>query len=261
MKNKVVVISGASSGVGREIALTLTSNNYKVYNLSRRASNINGVIDIKCDITNEEDVKNSFNIISNKEKSIDVLINNSGFGISGPIEYTDISDSKRQFEVNFFGHHLVTTYFLKLLKDSGGKILFTSSLAALFSIPFQSFYSASKSSIESYAKALSSEVKSFNIEVAYIRLGDTKTDFTKNRNKLGEEHSEYKTKSSVHKMEIDEEKGMDPKVISKKYLKIIKKKHIKIEYTIGFSNKLLVFLSKILPVNLANKIVRKLYVK
>lgn len=260
MKNNVVVISGASSGVGREIAILLATSGYRVYNLSRSPSNLYGVVDMKCDITSDDDVKVCFNEIKRREKEIGVLINNSGMGISGPTVETPLEYAKKQFEVNFFGHHLVTSYFINIIKKGEGKILFTSSLAAPFSIPFQSFYSASKSSIESYAKALRNEIRDFGIDVCYIRLGDTKTSFTKNRIKLGLDNGSYNAIDSIRKMEIGEENGMDPRVIAKFYFKLIKRKHLKVEYTIGRKNKFLVRLNKFLPTNYVNKIVRKLYV-
>ena len=93
-----VVITGASSGIGKETAMAYLKNGDKVYCLSRRPCDLNGIINIKCDITDENQVESAFEEI----ETIDLLINNAGFGISGAVEYTELSEMKSQFELNFF---------------------------------------------------------------------------------------------------------------------------------------------------------------
>src|SRR5699024_8281018 len=94
-----------------------------------------------------------------KIEKIDLLINNAGFGVSGCVEFTDMGEIRAQFELNFFAHIAVTKAALPKLRESRGRVIFISSAASVFSIPFQSFYSATKSAVESVSLALSNELK------------------------------------------------------------------------------------------------------
>ena len=253
-----VLITGGSSGIGYEIAKLLISKNINVINISRSPCDIEGVKNILCDLTDFDKVNNIIDLIPN----IDVLINNAGFGISGAIIYSDILNIKKQYELNLFSSINLTNKIINKI-NKHGKIIFTSSLAAIFSIPFQSFYSSSKAALELYAKALRNELKIFDINVTFIRLGDIKTNFTDNREKMhiGDDVYKGSISKSVAKMEHDERNGMKPYKVAKAYYRIIKKKHVKVKYTVGFGNKLLSLLNKILPENLVNYIVSKIYIK
>lgn len=256
---KSVVITGASSGIGKEIATLLIEKGYKVTNISRRPSNIEGVTDVSCDITNEERVKEVFKDL----EDFDVLISNAGSGVSGAIEFQTAEEAKKQLDINFFGSVNVTKYAIPHLKNTKGKIIYTSSLAAIFAIPFQAYYSASKSALEAYSKALRNELKIFGVQTTFVRLGDIKTGFTANREKsaIGDDVYNGVISRSVAKMEKDEINGMDPKVVARKYYSIVKKKRVKVKYVVGFANNILSILEKMLPVSLANFVVEKLYVK
>lgn len=258
--SKVIIITGATSGIGLKIYESLVNQGCICYSISRRDS-INPY-HIKCDITNSKDIENAVSIITRKESKIDCLINCSGIGISGAIEFSNTNDIKKQFDVNFFGVVEFTNKFIPIFRKQGyGKIINISSLAAYCPIPFQAFYSASKSSLNTYSLALRNELKSFNIKVAFINLGDIKTNFTSNRIKsqLGDDIYKGVISKSVKKMENDEKNGMDPAKIGKAISKIVYRKHMKPKYTIGFTYKLLNILAKLLPTRLLNYIIYKLY--
>lgn len=255
--NMTVVITGASSGIGKETAMAFLKNGDKVYCLSRRPCDLNGIINIKCDITDENQVESAFEEI----ETIDLLINNAGFGISGAVEYTELSEMKSQFELNFFAQICVTQCALQKLKQSKGKIIFVSSAASVFSIPFQSFYSATKASIESLTAALRNELKMFDVQVGCVRLGDIKTGFTAAREKSfkGDEAYNGMISRSVSVMEKDETNGMPPSAVAKTILKISSKKKLPLVTTVGAQYKFLCFLSKILPSAIVNKLVASIY--
>ena len=252
-----VVITGASSGIGKETAMAFLKNGDKVYCLSRRPCDLNGIINIKCDITDENQVESAFEEI----ETIDLLINNAGFGISGAVEYTELSEMKSQFELNFFAQICVTQCALQKLKQSKGKIIFVSSAASVFSIPFQSFYSATKASIESLTAALRNELKMFGVQVGCVRLGHIKTGFTAAREKSfkGDEAYNGMISRSVSVMEKDETNGMPPSAVAKTILKISSKKNLPLVTTVGAQYKFLCFLSKILPGGIVNKLVGSIY--
>lgn len=259
---KTAVISGASSGIGLECARVFLSKGYKVYNLSRRPAPDGDIVSIRTDVTNEDSVKEAFDIIGKECENIDIVLSNAGYGISGAIEFTDTDEAKRQMDVNFFGTLNVIKAAMPYLRKSCGRIIATSSVAAVYPIPFQSFYSASKSSVTMLMSALANEVRRFRISSCSVLLGDTKTEFTGARAKSFDGDDIYggAISKSVAVMEHDERTGSDPKDIAKKIVKIAEKKHVKNKYVIGAKYKLLVFLDKILPSGLVNRLIGAIYI-
>lgn len=263
MNNKVLVISGASRGIGAECAKKFSREGVAVYNLSRRPSEIVGVTDIACDVTDETAVGAALKSVYEKEGRIDYVIANAGFGISGAVEFTESDDAHRQFEVNFFGVFNLVKAALPYLRETKGRVLAVSSAAAVFSIPFQSFYSASKSAVASLMCATANEVKQFGVEAGYVQLGDVKTSFTAARKKdhRGDDVYGGVIERSVSKMEHDEQSGMSPETIAKSVFSVMTKRKMPLKTTVGASYKLLVFLAKLLPLPFQNFIIGKLYMK
>lgn len=252
-----VVITGASSGIGKATAEAFVGAGHSVYSLSRTKCGVEGVVTVPCDITDSEQVKSAIGKID----EIDILINNAGFGISGAVEFTEMSEMKGQFELNFFATVAVTREAMPKLKASHGKVIFISSAASVFSIPFQSFYSATKSAVESVAFALKNELKAFHVQVGVVRLGDIKTNFTAKRQKSFKGDDVYggMISRSVAVMEHDEQNGMSPATVGKAVLKVATKKKLKLVTTVGAQYKFLCALSKVLPQSLINTVVGAMY--
>lgn len=258
----VAVITGGSSGIGKSTAKLLKQNGYSVYELSRTGKSENDIIHITADITNPENISAAFKEIFDKEGRIDLLINNAGMGISGAIEFTDIGQAHRIFDVNFFGTFLCCKEALPYLRQTkGSRIINLSSVAAPLSIPFQAFYSATKSAINSLTLALANEVRPFGIKVSAVMPGDVHTGFTaaREKNEDGSELYGNTINKAVTSMEKDEISGMTPDYIASVIYRISQKKNPKVLYVAGNKYKVFVFLSKILPVNLCNKLVGKIY--
>ena len=143
MPNKVAIITGASGGIGLATAALFAEKGYAVYGLSRKPYDSGPVIHIPTDVTDASSVRAAVSTVIAGEGRIDVLVCNAGFGISGAIEFTEPSDAKRQFDVNFFGAlHCIQAVLPQMRAQHSGCILCVSSVAAVLSIPFQSFYSA-----------------------------------------------------------------------------------------------------------------------
>ncbi|MBR6620798.1 MAG: SDR family oxidoreductase [Clostridia bacterium] len=264
MNNKVAIVTGASSGIGRYTAAALCKAGCTVYDLSRRNIPAENITHIKCDVTNEADVLSAVEKIVREHKRIDLVINCAGFGISGAVEFTRLEDAKAQFDVNFFGMVNVNKAVLPVMrKNSGGRIVNISSVAAVAHIPFQVYYSASKAAIESYTCALANEVKPFGITVTAIQPGDICTEFTKARQKSFDGDDVYggRISRSVAGMEKDEMKGMKPETAGSYIAKIALKSKVKPLYAIGFSYKAVCLLCKIFPCSVRNKIIGLLYAK
>ena len=262
--NKVVVITGGSSGIGRETASYFCKNGYKVYELSRREIVLDGVTHITADVTDATSICAAIDSIISKEGKIDVLVANAGMGISGAVESTTPTEVKKIFSVNVFGVvNTINAVIPYMRKNGGGKIICTSSVAGVVSIPFQTFYSMTKSSVNSLVLGLRNELKPFNIKVAAVMPGDVKTGFTDAREKSITNLSEYngRVERSVQQMEKDEQSGMPPILIAKKIYSLANKKSPKPLSTVGIGYKLICMLIKLLPSSLSNKIVGIIYAK
>lgn len=261
--NKVVIITGGSSGIGYATANHFSQKNYIVYEFSRKGISRDGVKHLTCDVTKEDECISAVEYVINESKRIDIIINNAGFGISGAIEFTDMESAKRLFDVNFFGTHNVIKASLKYLKESKGRIINVSSVGGVLYLPFQAFYSASKAATNALTLALRNEVKNYGVSVCAVLPGDVKTGFTKAREKSLDGEKEYggRIERSVSLMEKDEQGGMTPDFVAKKIYKVGKKKRVKPMYTVGFKYKLFTVLNKILPSRLVNYIVYLIYAR
>lgn len=261
-QNKVVVITGASKGIGRATAEYLKEKGYVVYGLSRTKPDDIDFNHFTCDVTDYEKFRNILAEIKEKEGHIDVLVNNAGMGISGAIERSNPDDVARLFNINVNALINLTAITLPYLRESKGRIVNVGSVAGPIPIPFQSCYSASKSAVETFSLALDMEVREYGVRVTCVRPGDTKTSFTDNRVKTQIDDDEVYGKRiarSVSKMEKDEQNGVPPVNVSKVILKAIKKKHPPLVVTVGFGYKFLCGLAKILPNSMKNKIIKLLY--
>lgn len=259
---QVVIITGVSSGIGYDLATFLTEKEYIVYGISRSTVNIPGVTHLPGDVTDEEKMQAVIKEIFEKEGKIDILVNNAGMGISGSIEGTNTKDVKNIFNVNFIGAFITIKAILPYLRQQNyGKIINVGSVASEFAIPFQAFYSSSKAALKTFGEALHNEVSPYNIKVCTILPGDIKTNFTKNREKNIDEIDAYKTRvlKSIAVMEKDEQKGMTVRYASKQIYKVIKKKRIPLQKTIGNEYKLLLFIKRLLPIKLVNNLIGKIY--
>lgn len=263
MQNKVAIVTGASGGIGLATATLFSEKGYTVYGLSRKPYESGAVTHIPTDVTDPESVRQAVATVTEREGRIDVLICNAGFGISGAVEFTEPSDAKRQFDVNFFGaFHCIQAVLPQMRAQKGGCILCVSSVAAVLPIPFQSFYSAAKASINALCAALANEVRPYGIRVAALMPGDIKTGFTAAREKSFAGVDAYPAlPRSVATMEHDEENGMEPAFIARALYRLSQKRSLKPQYTAGLQYQFFVMLRKLLPYRFINRLVCLLYAK
>jgi len=235
---KVIFITGVTSGIGKKCAEHLSLLGYKVYGTSRKP-----VFDplpytvLQMDVRDVNSIKQAVQNVLNREKKIDVLLNNAGMGIGGPIEEYSDEEIKLQFDTNFFGTlHTCRAIIPSMRENGGGIIINISSLGGLMGLPFQGMYSATKFAIEGFSEALRMELKSFKIKVVLINPGDFHTHFTENRIIFkNDENSRYKEQfaKTIRIIETDENRGSDPIKIAKKVSKIIQSKSPKVRYLVG----------------------------
>ena len=249
----IVFITGISSGFGLETAKLLSQEGHTVYGTVRREVDpLPQVRYLQLDVRDGEAVKNAVDEIVEKEGHIDVLVNNAGMGIGGPLEFATEEEIRLQMDTNFMGLvHCVDAVLPHMRKQGSGKIIALSSIGGLMGLPFQGFYSASKFAIEGYCEALSLEVKQQGVKVVVLRPGDFSTGFTGSRKKVANEaalqaYPIYKT--AIEKVEHDENGGLKPVVLAKKISKIIQKESPRNGYVVAsFEQKLSVLLKRILP--------------
>ncbi|MBP5489602.1 MAG: SDR family NAD(P)-dependent oxidoreductase [Lachnospiraceae bacterium] len=277
----IAIVTGASSGIGYEVCAQLRDLGYTVYGLSRRGTAPEGVSGRSVDVTDEAAVRACVDEIAAKEGRIDVLVAGAGMGISGPIEMTAKEDARYLMEVNFYGQFYAAKAVLPYMRKQGsgqvqadaqaqagetsaksgraGSIVFISSVAAPIAIPYQSFYSASKSAVNSLALALRNEVRDYGIRVSAVMPGDSGTGFTDARKKTDGGDAYPRCERAVASMEHDERNGIAPSKVASIVIKAATKKNPAPLYVAGFKYRLLLGLYNILPTRLAVWLVGKVY--
>ncbi|MBO2524212.1 MAG: oxidoreductase [Bacteroidetes bacterium] len=261
----VILITGISSGFGMETARLLSQEGHIVYGTVRRdVEPLPGVHYLKVDVRHRDAVQNAVQQMVKQEGRIDVLINNAGMGIGGPVEFAIEEEIREQMDANFMGLVNLVTAVLPIMRKQGkGKIVALSSIGGVMGLPFQGFYSASKFAIEGYCEALRLEVQQFGIQVVVMRPGDFSTGFTASRKKTvnADAMQVYRSYAeSMGKVEHDETGGLKPQVLARKISQIIRKKNPRHGYVVAsFEQRLSVFLKRVLPARWFAKILGNYY--
>ena len=180
---KVILITGASSGIGFDAARILAQQGHRVYAAARRVELMEslkayGAKVVRMDVTEEESMVAGVNAVLQAEGRIDVLVNNAGYGFFGAIETVPMEEARRQVEVNVFGLARLTQLVLPHMRKQGsGRIVNTSSIAGKMAFYMGGWYNVTKYSVEAFSDALRMEVKPFGIDVVMIEPGAIKTDW------------------------------------------------------------------------------------
>ncbi|MBR4738563.1 MAG: SDR family NAD(P)-dependent oxidoreductase [Bacteroidales bacterium] len=260
MKQKVILITGASSGIGYDAALALAAKGHKVYAAARRVERMeplraNGIIPIKMDVTDEQSMVEGVNYILDKEGRIDVLINNAGYGYFGAVENVSMEEARRQLEVNVFGLARLCQLVLPTMRQQGsGRIINTASIAGKMVVPFGGWYNVSKYSVEALSDALRMEVKPFGIDVIIIEPGGIKTDW-------GIIAADYLRESSagtpyeaagisfadITRWGYTSKYLSSPHVITRAILRAVDRRRPRVRYRTGRGSHVMVFLHNVLP--------------
>lgn len=184
MKNqKVILVTGASSGIGKATALQLIGEGHIVYGAARRLEKMKDLEDagghaLAMDVTDEESMQKAVNHILEANKKIDVLVNNAGYAIYGAVEDTTIEDARRQFEVNIFGLARLTQLVLPNMRErKSGTIINISSMGGKMYTPLGAWYHATKHALEGWSDCLRLELMQFGIDVVIVEPGIIRTEF------------------------------------------------------------------------------------
>ena len=258
---RTLVITGGSSGIGKATASLFAERGWRVFELSRHGQSHDGIIHVGCDVCDSSSIQTAVAQVLQQTDHIDVVISNAGFGISGAVEFTDIQEAERQMDVNFMGAVRLTQAVLPQLRaQKEGRIIYTSSVAAVLAVPYQSFYSASKAAINAMALALANEVREFGISVSVMMPGDVRTGFTDARRKSSAGEEIYcGANKAITTMEHDERGGMQPEQMARLFYHIATCHSPKPQYVGGFQYRVFCFLNRILPKRFVNWLEYKVY--
>lgn len=268
MSKKVILITGASSGMGKESAKALIQQGHTVYTVARRIDQMNdletlGGHPMQMDVTSEADIERVVDTIIHKEGKIDVLWNNAGYGLYGSVEDVPLEEARKQFEVNLFGLAAVTQkVVVHMRKANAGTIINTSSMGGKMYTPMGAWYHASKHAVEGFSDCLRLELKQFNINVVVLEPGIIVTEFgdvmLENISRFSAKgvYASLTTKliAATQKM-YAKGQGSKATVISKTISKIVAANKPKTRYRVGYFAKPMVWMRIYLGDRLFDKIV------
>jgi len=263
---KNILITGTSSGIGRYAVEILTARGHFVFAGCRQPQdaeeikkiNSDKIQPIIIDVTNDESIRRAKEEIAKSGRPLDVLFNNAGLALGGPLETLKIDDIKKLYEVNFFGYVRMIQNFLPLLRLSQGRIINISSISGLFTIPFTIPYSTSKHAVEALADGLRRELRAQKIKVVLIEPGSIKTPiWKKSANwwgeviKLSPETLSYYQPAITNFIKLFRSKSAHASELSKlknALIRAVEKSNPRARYQAYFTNRLTALLVKFLPV-------------
>jgi NAD(P)-dependent dehydrogenase (short-subunit alcohol dehydrogenase family) len=264
--SKVVLITGGSSGIGKSIGEFLTHKGFVVYGTSRNPErypetkfNL-----VKLDVSDTTTIKEAIATVIAQSGRLDVLINNAGAGITGPIEEIPDAEIQRNFETNFFGPIRVIKAVLPQMRvQNSGLIINVTSIAGYMGLPYRGVYSASKGALELITEAFRMEIKDFNIHMTNVAPGDFATNIAAGRYHAPVlEHSPYKKPygDTLSLMDAHVSAGKDPQLMAQAIYKVISTEKPNIHYKVGeFMQKFSIVLKRILPDKVYENMLMKHY--
>ena len=252
---KVVLITGGSSGIGKAMGNYLHKKGYVVYGTSRTPSKYSDSVPfslLALDVTKPETITKAISELITSEGRIDVLVNNAGVGITGPIEETPTDEIRKAFETNFYGPLTVIKEVLPVMRVQGsGHIINITSIAGYMGLPYRGIYSATKGALELITEAYRMETQQFGIQMTNVAPGDFATNIAAGRYHAPVlDNSPYKKAygDTLDMMNEHVDGGSDPLQMAKKIQQIIENPNPKIHYKVGaFLQKFSIVLKRILP--------------
>lgn len=267
MQQKVVLITGGSSGIGKSIGLYLQSKGLKVYGTTRNLGkhpDFNSFELLELEVSDPQSIHSAVQKVLSKEGRLDVLVNNAGVGITGPIEETPDAEIVKAFDINFIGPlRLVKAVLPHMRRQKSGLIINITSIAGAMGLPYRGIYSATKGALDIVSEALRIEVKTFGILLTTIAPGDFATDIA-----AGRYHAPVDSRSpysgpyekTLKMINDDVDAAGDPIKVAKKVYALIHTAKPKVHYRVGdFMQKLSIILKGILPDKIYEKLLLNHY--
>lgn len=257
---KTIIITGSSSGIGLELAEYFGKKGHRVYGLSRKTISSDFFTSISTDITDAQAVQNAVEKILASEKRIDVLINNAGMGMVGPVEDATKEDILQLFNLNLIGAvQMMSAVMPAMRAQKYGQIINISSIGSEMGLPFRGFYSASKSALDKVTEAMRYEVYMWNVQICSLHLGDIKTNIAENRVKTKVSNAYQTVFDKVYSLMNSHVQDGTPTLEVAKYIDDLLQKHVwKAHYYFGkFGQKIGVPLKWLLPQGVYENLMKK----
>lgn len=267
-RNTVVLVTGASSGIGNACATHLAKRGYRVYGTCRNPLAYVKKADeffemIAMNATDDQSVAKAVAGIIAAEGKIDAVVCNAGMGISGSVEDCGIEEIKLQMDTNFLGVvRLVKALLPSFRNGASGRFIIMSSMAGVVGMPFQAFYSSSKYALEGFVESLRYEVRPFRVQACLVEPGDFRTGFTAARQPSLPVESPYRRyyDAAMGVQVRDETAGHDPVEVAKLVQTLVEARKLRTRYTVGpLFERFAVILKRILPAGAFELFYRKYY--
>ncbi|MGA8331765.1 MAG: oxidoreductase [Mycobacterium sp.] len=262
-RSPVVLITGASSGIGRAIATAFAHKGFEVFGTSRNPQHtepIPGVELVSLDVTDAASVANAVSTVVQRAGGIDIVVNNAGFGVIGAAEESSTAQAQELFDTNFFGLVRVTREVLPYLRaQGGGRIVNVGSVLGFLPAPYAALYAASKHAVEGYSESVDHETREFGVRVTVVEPGYTSTSFEANATDADSPIESYAAVRKHVKNVLAEsiQAGDDPAVVAQVVLKAATSRVPKRRYPAGPLARRLSLVKKFAPSALLDKGVRK----
>ena len=256
---KVILITGASSGIGRSAAMELLSKGHRVYAAARRVERMQDLVDagavaLRLDVTSEKDCREAVEAVLNAEGRIDVLVNNAGYGYFGALETVNMEEARRQFDVNVFGLARLCQLVLPSMREHGdGRIINVASMAGHFCEPRGEWYHATKYAVVALSECMRPELRPFGVKVILIEPGAIRSSWCD----IAMDNMEQCSRGTVYEAGAASHSRMfrwayshfssDPSVIGRAICRAALSRRPRVRYRRGFGSKLFPFFSRILP--------------
>jgi NAD(P)-dependent dehydrogenase (short-subunit alcohol dehydrogenase family) len=236
--NKVVLITGASAGIGQVVADRLQQLGWTVVGASRRGTASGDWKALVMDVDDDESVAAGVRGVVAEHGRLDAVVACAGWGLAGAVEQTPLAAAKHQLETNFWGTVRVVQAALPIMRaQGGGRLVLVSSIGGIIGLPFQAFYSASKFAMEGYGESLAYEVAPFGIRVTLVEPGNVRTEFTQSRRSVeppaGEDPYAAMVAKSVGLMERDEANGVPADDVATVIVRILQGRNPRRRVSVG----------------------------
>lgn len=267
MEQKTILITGGSSGIGKAIGTFLVTKGFVVYGTTRnvdRYPDFDAFPLLQMDVREPASVDRAVRLLLEKEGRLDVLINNAGVGITGPIEETPANEILAAFDTNFNGPlHLIKAVLPQMRKQQVGLIINVTSIAGYMGLPYRGIYSATKGALEIATEALRMETKAFGVAITNLAPGDFATNIAAGRYHaplLPDSPYQKPYGEALRQIDAHVDSGEDPILVARAVFRIIKTKRPKVHYKVGtFMQKFSVVLKRVLPDKVFEKMLLKHY--
>lgn len=250
--SKVILVTGGSSGIGQAIATQLAREGHTVYATSRKSGSSQGLSFsmLQMDVTDQSSVNAAVQHIVTAHKRLDVLINNAGLGMAGPLESSSDQEARTIFDTNVFGVLNTCRAASQYLRETKGMIINITSIGGAFGLPYRGIYCSSKFAVEGISEALSMEMRPHGVRVVIVQPGDFKTNINSNRlNAASIDHSVYPEFEAVlNQVNTEVSAAQDTSVIAKAVARIVMKQKPRLRYRVATPlQRLSLFLNSVLP--------------